>query len=65
MLSILESYDIWYASHGGNLNFHGSVSQMEATDAKNNFLCSITKHNLRYIKFYDGDQAKEQLLVNT
>ena len=26
--------------------------------------CSITKHNIQYIKFYDGDQTKEQLPVN-
>ena len=41
-----------------SLNFHGSGPKIAIE-------CSITKHNLCYIKFYDdGDLANEQLPDN-
>jgi len=50
------NYDCWKATHVCTINYRGSVPAMEPEGTKRIFERSVTKHGLKYSKFYrDGD----------
>ena len=64
-----EQYKIWRARHhlNCNLNYVGSVPNMECTGAVKMFERSLKNYGLRYLKFYGDGTVKVsmQLKVST